>query len=183
MTEDALDIDAALTGRQTLHAAGVQQLFGRIARLHRRVGEVDEGKARRGDRSRSSKARRSVEVKRVHQDPEARDARPPRRFCHRRAEIGNHCPRKELEHRAQSILRSQVADRGEPVREPAEIGVVRRRNHVPGAQLRASRRKGLERRESVSGVILTNSISSTAIPVAAIAAFVARINGLSSISG
>jgi hypothetical protein len=32
-------------------------------------------------------------------------------------------------------------------------------------------------------VILTNSISSTPIPVADIAAFVARINGLSFISG
>ena len=43
--------------------------------------------------------------------------------------------------------------------------------------------KGSSDERSISGVILTNSISSTAIPVAAIAAFVARINGLSSISG
>ena len=42
--------------------------------------------------------------------------------------------------------------------------------------------KGSSDETSVSGVILTNSISSTPIPVADIAAFVARINGLSSIS-
>jgi hypothetical protein len=46
MTQDALDIDAALTGRQALHAAGVQQLFGRIARLGRCIGDVDERKTR-----------------------------------------------------------------------------------------------------------------------------------------
>jgi hypothetical protein len=43
--------------------------------------------------------------------------------------------------------------------------------------------KGSSDETSISGVILTNSISSTATPVAAIAALVARINGLSSING
>ena len=43
--------------------------------------------------------------------------------------------------------------------------------------------KGSSDETSVSGVILTNSISSTPTPVAAIAAVAARISGLSFISG
>ena len=42
--------------------------------------------------------------------------------------------------------------------------------------------KGSSDETSVSGVILTNSISRTPTPVAAFAALVARINGMSSIS-
>src|ERR1700727_288026 len=106
---------------------------------------MDEGQTRWGIPIELIKsARRSVEVKRVHQDAE-RGTLGRLDDPHRCAEIRNHCPWKKLEYRAQSILQSQVADRAPPIREPAEIGIKRGGNHVSGAELRAGRHEGLER--------------------------------------
>ena len=70
------------------------------SRLHERVGDMDEGQTRCGNPVEVFEgAGRSVEVKRVHQDPELGTVGRLDDLL-RHAEIGNDGPWKELEHRA-----------------------------------------------------------------------------------
>jgi hypothetical protein len=181
--ENIPDVDLALPGRQTLRSTSVKQFLRRVALLHRGIADMHERQARgRQAVKLLDRAARAIEVQRIDQDAN---------LCSRRsldnpdgrAQVGDNRPWKELQYCAEAMPGSQIMDGSEPVGQPGEVRVVGSRDDVFGAEFAPATTNGSRPATSISGVIFTNSMSSTRMPVSARAAWVARIIARSCISG
>jgi hypothetical protein len=134
-----------------------------------------EGQTRTG-RSREllDRATGAVEMQRVHENAKARPA--GRLYdIDRGIEVWHDGPRKEFQHGLKSVSDSEVVDSGQPVGKSRQIRIIRCGDDISRIQLGPGHRNGSRPATSMTGVMRTNSISSTPTPVSAIADLVAHI--------